>query len=218
MFWEEYRRRPLFLCVCVPFPSTNLAGEAVQSKHRSSALDNIRLDNTAKARQTALLDRRKQAGFMLTSPDHCPPGAAPAGWTSLAGGGASIGEPVTCAVCSLFCAASDESPLSLTASWSGHDDSQAPEIDIQAATRGGFQKKTREIVALGEVGSNWRCAGHWGGGDGEHMRRGPQIRTEAGGDQQPPASATLTQGSSTLLTPCQPSLEDLHKVYCKSNR
>lgn len=218
MFWEEYRRRPLFLCVCVPFPSVNLAGEAVQSKHRSGALDNIRLDNTAKARQTALLDRRKQAGFILTSPDHCPPGAAPAGWTTLAGGGTPSGSPSPVLSVPFSGAASDESPLSLTASWSGHDDSQAPEIDIQAATRGGIQKKTREIVVLGEVGSNWRCAGHWGGGDGEHMRRGPQIRTEARGDQPPPASDTLTQGSSTLLTPCQPSLEDLHKVYCKSNR
>lgn len=34
-----------------------------------------------------------------------------------------------------------ESPLSLTASWPGRYDSQARELDIQAATRGGVRKK-----------------------------------------------------------------------------
>ena len=85
MFWREYLRRPSFP-VRVPFPCMSLAGEAVQNKHRSSAPENIRLGITAKARHTPLLDRRKQACFMLTRPGCCVPGAAPAGWTTPAGG------------------------------------------------------------------------------------------------------------------------------------
>lgn len=139
MFWREYRRRPSFP-VRVPFPCMSLAGEAVQNKHRSSAPENIRLGSTAKARHTPLLDRRKQACFMLTRPGRCVPGAAPAGWTTPAGG-ASVCNLITCAVCSLSGVAWGESPLSFTTSWPGHYDSQAFELDIQAATRGGVGKK-----------------------------------------------------------------------------
>lgn len=62
----------------------------------------------------------------------------------------------------------DESPLSLITSWSGYYDSQACELDIQAATRGGVRKKAggQRETNPSYVQSNWRSAGHWGGGGG----------------------------------------------------
>lgn len=96
---ERIPQASLFPCLC-SLPLHGF-GEAVQNKHRSSAPENIRLGITAKARHTSLLDRKKQACFMLTWPGHCVPGAALAGWTTPAGG-ASVYNLITCVVCSLF--------------------------------------------------------------------------------------------------------------------
>ena len=104
--------------------------------------DNIGLDSTAKTRQTALLDKGKRAGFMLTSAGHGVPGAAQRGWTSLVCGwglhpGAHhlrLSDPFSGVAC-------DEAPLSVTASQPGHSDSLAPESDIQGAARGGARRK-----------------------------------------------------------------------------
>lgn len=57
----------------------------------------------------------------------------------------------------------DESPLSLITSWSGCYDSQACELDIQVATRGGVWKKAggQWETNSSYVLTNWRSAGHW---------------------------------------------------------
>ena len=94
-----------------------------------------------------------------------------------------------------------ESPLSLTASQPGHYDSQACELDIQAATRGEVQKKTGgqwEAVILAISGV---IGGLPGAGEGKHMGRGQQLLTEA--ENYPTTSdfRCLDSGCPTLLNP-----------------
>ena len=87
-----------------------------------------------------------------------------------------------------------ESPLSLTASQPGHYDSQACELDIQAATRGEVQKKTGgqwEAVILAISGV---IGGLPGAGEGKHMGRGQQLLTEAENYPTTPISDASTQG------------------------
>lgn len=91
----------LCLCVCVLFPSMCLAGRAVQSKHRFSAPENMRLGSAAKARQTSL--GQEEAGLLsadLTRPPRgrgCSSRAGPPLWVR-----PPTGSPITCAVSSLF--------------------------------------------------------------------------------------------------------------------
>lgn len=153
--------------------------------------DNIRLDSTAKARQTALLDRRKQAGFMLTSPGHGVPAAAQWGRTSpVCGWGLHPGAHHLCC-------------LILSLVWPGmshHYQSPPPSLDTvihwlpKLTSRGQQEVRARRkqgrTAVLDWVGRDWRGTGHWGGGGGQHMGGGQQILTEAGGDQPPPASDT----------------------------
>lgn len=91
----------------------------------------------------------------------------------------------------------DESPLSLTISWPGHYDSQARELDTQ---RWGPQE-SRWAVGDSCTSINWRLPGHWGGGDGKHMRKGQQILTEA---RDSPATANFGHLNSRGLSPSDP--------------
>lgn len=180
MFWWGVLQASLFLSVCVPFPSMSLAGEAVQSKHRFNAPENMRLGSTAKARQTPLLDRRKQACFLLISPGQWVAGAAPAG-LALPAGGASDREPITCTVWSLFwCGLGWVTTIThhflawtlwFIGSWTwppggnkrwGWEGSKWAVIDSSAS----YAK------------SNWKSPGHWRGGEGKHLGRRQQILTK----------------------------------------
>lgn len=153
--------------------------------------DNIRLDSTAKAKQTALLDRRKQAGFMLTSPGHGVPAAAHWGWTSLVcGWGLHLGAHHLCCLI----------PFLVWPGMSHLHQSLPPSPDtvihwLLKLTSGGQQevgarRRQGRTAGLNQGGRDWRGTGHWGGGGGQHMGRGQQILTEARGDQPPPASDT----------------------------
>jgi hypothetical protein len=99
MFCRRGPQASFVPCVCVPSPSRSLAGKAVQSKHRFSAPQNIRLGSTEAARQPHHW-AGGNARFMQTSPGHLPDAWVPElpqqGCPSLVGG-----TSITCTIWSL---------------------------------------------------------------------------------------------------------------------
>lgn len=175
--------------------------------------DNIRLDSTAKAKQTALLDRRKQAGFMLTSPRPWRARSCPLGldlpsvrW------GLHLGAHHLCCLI----------PFLVWPRMSHLHQSLPPQPRFaftkkRRASRGTRVARGRrqEAAGLGRGGRDWRVRGTGEGGLTPLQAGGQQILQKPEVTNHP--NRTPDSGFLNPLTPCH-DLEDLDKVYYKSNR